>query len=110
VSGAKQAWYWVLAVLVGLLGLVAYMAYRLKGNDAAAKLALADATEANAQRDIALKRERLSRLKKDVVKNGAKIAKTEAAIATKKTKLEEKFVSQGLTGAEIAERFRRIRL
>jgi uncharacterized protein HemX len=110
VSGAKQAWNWVLAALVFLLALAAFLAYKLAKKDAEAKLALANATEANAQRDLKLKRERLAALKKDTVKNAAKIGQLESKIEAKKEKLVKKFTSQGLSGSEVAERFSRLRL
>lgn len=109
-SGAHQAWNWVLALFVALLGIAAFVAYKLAKNDAEAKLALANATEANARRDIALKKKRLDELDKDKIKNAAKITKLEQNIKDKKKKLQKKFESQGLSGDEVAERFKRIRL
>jgi hypothetical protein len=106
----KQAWVWILGLFVALLGVIAWLVYKLMQQDAKAKTARADATESNARRDIELKREKLARLRADMAINSGKIKVVEGEIEEKKAKLNEKFTAQGLSGEEIAERFRRLRL
>lgn len=109
-QGASKAWAWVAGAFVALLGIVIFVLKTLAKDKAGAKMALADAAEKNAKRDIDIRNRELADLKKDVVTNAGKIEKAEAAIEQRKAKLKQKFESQGLSGAEIASRFKRITL
>jgi hypothetical protein len=106
----KRAWIWLLGVLGVLLSVIVWLALKLMQKDVEAKHARANATEANARRVIRLEEERLARLKQNAAANAGEIKRVESKISDKKSKLKKEFESQGLSGDEVAERFRRLRL
>lgn len=97
------------AAVLGAAILVA-LYLRARGRSQEAAVILADAAEKSAKAKIEESQSKLEELHKNADKNAEAIKVIEAELEQKREALDAKFVRQGLSAEEIADRFRRLRL